>query len=273
MNCKKLLLPMFFVLLSAFVLPVRVAIAADTSVGDTITELCVRLVNNSQLYYAVSDDFRILFQGDSVSFVESTGRNTIYSNEIVSYTYRKRIAVVHVDSTVCENALPLTWNGTTFTGAGTQSATFTASTGADSTVVMTLAVIPTVYESYYDTVLASQLPHVYNGEIFNGPATTTFTFTSSAGCDSVLNYNLYVIDDVSVTDFQQEHFRFSFNGQQITIVCDDADALVSLYSVNGQLLKRERVLSGATASISLYGYASGFYVLQVNGKSYKIVKQ
>jgi hypothetical protein len=43
---------------------------------------------------------------------------------------------------VCENDLPVVWNGVTFTEAGTQLATLTAANGCDSVVTMTL----TVYE-------------------------------------------------------------------------------------------------------------------------------
>ena len=49
---------------------------------------------------------------------------------------------VEVDSTVCESALPITWNNVTFTQAGTLSDTLTTSHGADSIVVMTLNVLP-----------------------------------------------------------------------------------------------------------------------------------
>ena len=46
-----------------------------------------------------------------------------------------------LDSTVCETALPLTWNDSIFTAAGTKTTTILATTGADSTVVMTLHVV------------------------------------------------------------------------------------------------------------------------------------
>lgn len=44
--------------------------------------------------------------------------------------------------TVCDYMLPYTWNGVTFSSAGTQSNSFTSILGCDSTVNMTLNVIP-----------------------------------------------------------------------------------------------------------------------------------
>ena len=45
-----------------------------------------------------------------------------------------------VDSSVCAYALPLVWNGKTFTAAGVQTATLVSASGSDSVVTMTLHV-------------------------------------------------------------------------------------------------------------------------------------
>jgi hypothetical protein len=47
---------------------------------------------------------------------------------------------------ICANELPYTWNGVTFTAAGTETATLTNAAGCDSIVTMTLAVnsLPTI---------------------------------------------------------------------------------------------------------------------------------
>lgn len=47
----------------------------------------------------------------------------------------------NLTETVCDYMLPYSWNGVTFSSAGTQSATFTSTLGCDSTVNMTLNVI------------------------------------------------------------------------------------------------------------------------------------
>ena len=47
------------------------------------------------------------------------------------------------DSAVCPNVLPMVWNGVTFTTAGTQPALLTAANGVDSTVTMTVSLLPT----------------------------------------------------------------------------------------------------------------------------------
>ena len=62
---------------------------------------------------------------------------------------------VACDSAICESELPIVWNGNIFTETSTKTAVFTASTGADSIVVMTLTVnpIPTVSVTAFDTIL------------------------------------------------------------------------------------------------------------------------
>lgn len=46
------------------------------------------------------------------------------------------------DSTICESQLPFVWNGVTFLGADTQTVVLTAPSGVDSTLTMTVHVVP-----------------------------------------------------------------------------------------------------------------------------------
>ena len=59
--------------------------------------------------------------------------------------------------TVCDYMLPYTWNGVTFSSAGTQSATFISSLGCDSTVNMTLTVVGGPYTQIPDAVFEQEL--------------------------------------------------------------------------------------------------------------------
>ena len=84
---------------------------------------------------------------------------------------------VPVDSTVCESELPLVWNNVIFDYTSSEplqgvlslvdSATILASTGVDSTIVMTVTVNPTIYGTVDITVLEEAFPFNYNGEEFN----------------------------------------------------------------------------------------------------------
>ena len=103
-------------------------------------------------------------------------------------------------ATVCADALPHTWNGVTFTEAGTQSATLQTVHGCDSTVAMTLLVKTSYSVTDTQTVCASELPHTWNGVTFNGAGTQSATLQSVYGCDSVVTMTLMVKPIYSVTD-------------------------------------------------------------------------
>ena len=81
-----------------------------------------------------------------------------------------------VDSSVCQNLLPLVWNGITFSHSDTLSVTIVdaASNGADSIVTMQLHVKPT-YQSF-DTIAIcdNQFPYIWNDTILNPTGTAQF---------------------------------------------------------------------------------------------------
>jgi hypothetical protein len=63
----------------------------------------------------------------------------------------------NITELVCANMLPYTWNGLVFNSEGTQSATLTSIYGCDSTVNMTLSVIPGPYTSIPDPAFEQAL--------------------------------------------------------------------------------------------------------------------
>ena len=105
------------------------------------------------------------------------------------------------DSTICDDALPLVWNGVTFTEAGVQTAILSAATGADSVVVMTLTVIPTTYGTFDTAVVENALPWQLHNMVCDSAGVYTDTLVNAAGCDSVLTLNLTVWPNVTATDY------------------------------------------------------------------------
>ena len=89
---------------------------------------------------------------------------------------------VPADSSVCETALPLVWNGISFNGPDTQSATLTAQNGVDSTVVMTVTVLPTTYDTLSVTVIDNYLPYELNGFTYDTAGIYTQHQTNVAHC-------------------------------------------------------------------------------------------
>ncbi|MBP5548053.1 MAG: gliding motility-associated C-terminal domain-containing protein [Bacteroidales bacterium] len=133
---------------------------------------------------------------DSHSDTVWTITNANGCDSIISYS----LLVWHnvealADSTICENALPLTWNGATFADEGTQEAILASagSHGEDSTVTMTLHVLRNSSLTHGDTVVENELPVTIGGITFGGSQTDTmWIIPNAAGCDSVIYYSLYV---------------------------------------------------------------------------------
>ena len=124
----------------------------------------------------------------TVTFTAVNGCDSVVTLTLtVSETYE-----VTDELAVCPAALPYSWNGIEFTGAGTQSVTLTDGNGCDSVVTMTL----TVNEGYEVTdemaVCAGDLPYTWNGVTFTGAGTQSVTLTAAHQCDSVVTMTLTV---------------------------------------------------------------------------------
>ena len=104
--------------------------------------------------------------------------------------------MVYVDTIICDNDFPFTWNGVVFTTACTQSVVYTATNGVDSVVTMTVNYNPTTYGFLDTTVLQNDLPFVYYGESYSIPGIYTQTIENAAGCDSIVTLNLEEIYNV-----------------------------------------------------------------------------
>ena len=151
---------------------------------------------------------------------------------------------VEEDSTVCETELPLTWNGVTFgmqvvdgeTHLAVDSAVLPASTGVDSTVVMTLYVIPTTYASVDTIVLENNLPLHYNDSLYRESGVYTQYLVNNAGCDSVLTLNMTVLYNVTVevdSVICDGELPFTWNG--VVFTAEDIDS-VSFSATDSVLL-------------------------------------
>jgi gliding motility-associated-like protein len=104
-----------------------------------------------------------------------------------------------LDSAVCETAFPFTWNDSVFTAAGTKTTTILAHTGADSTIAMTVTMLPTTYGTFDTVIVENALPLQYNGISYVEAGTYTQYFTNALGCDSVLTIHLTVYQNVTTT--------------------------------------------------------------------------
>jgi uncharacterized protein (TIGR02145 family) len=107
-------------------------------------------------------------------------------------------SVITLDSSVCDNDLPVTWYDSTFTGAGTKTTTQIIG-GHYYTIEMTLHVNPTYSIAETKDVCVSALPYLWNDSVFTAAGTKTTTLHTMNGCDSVVTMTLTVSDYEYVT--------------------------------------------------------------------------
>jgi gliding motility-associated-like protein len=118
--------------------------------------------------------------------------------------------------TVCNSALPYSWNGQTYNSAGTYTVTLVGSTGCDSIATLNLAVNNFSTSTTNITVCNSALPYSWNGQTYNSAGTYSITLTGSTGCDSIATLNLSVNSfSTSTTNIAvcNSALPYSWNGQ------------------------------------------------------------
>ena len=124
-----------------------------------------------------------------------------------------------VDLSICENELPYTWNGYTFSSSGTQSTTLTSTLGCDSIVTLNLSVNGIDTNTVNLSVCENELPYTWNGLLFNSPGTQSTTVSSTLGCDSTVTLNLSVngIDTNTVNlSICENELPYTWNGLTFT---------------------------------------------------------
>ena len=127
-----------------------------------------------------------------------------------------------VDSTICDNFLPLQWNARTFSNYVfgiwnyELNDTLSAWTGADSILTMRLHVKPTYDLHFYDTICSNEQV-IFNGTTYTTPGVYAHPLTSSLQCDSLETLHLTVfgtsaanISDTIVENTLRQ--TYTFNG-------------------------------------------------------------
>lgn len=104
-----------------------------------------------------------------------------------------------LDSTVCENDFPFTWNGITFDDEGSASTVVTYNGGCDSIVTMT------VHKAYNavgeDTTALSCGEFTWHGQTYAASGDYTRAIATEAGCDSVVTLHLTILPAYDTHDY------------------------------------------------------------------------
>ena len=144
-----------------------------------------------------------------------TGSNGCDSTAILNLTVLPLLNAA-VEATICANQT-YDFNGQTLSDAGNYTAVVTGSNGCDSTVVLTLNVLPTLASSLSASICANQT-YDFNGQVLSQAGTYTALLLGTNGCDSVVTLGLEVLPlaqtafAVSVCNGQS----FEYNNEVLT---------------------------------------------------------
>ena len=134
---------------------------------------------------------------------------------------------------VCPSELPYTWNGVTFSTAGTQTVTLQTVNGCDSVVTMLLTVNQTHVTSESRTICESELPYEWNGITFNAAGVNTATLQDANGCDSTVIMTLVVNSTYAISETMsicESELPYTWNGVVFNIA---GSQTLNLQTVNG----------------------------------------
>ncbi len=121
--------------------------------------------------------------------VIATNSNGCSDSNTVAVTV-KPVSTSTNSLSICPGSLPYTWNGLSFTGAGSQTAHLINSVGCDSAATLVLTVKATSSSVSSVSICPSSLPYSWNGLVFNTAGTQTAHFLNSIGCDSAATLTL-----------------------------------------------------------------------------------
>src|SRR5205085_608822 len=132
--------------------------------------------------------------------------------------------------TICSNQLPYSWNGHTYTVAGTYKDTLRSVAGCDSITTLVLAVNAVLTSTTNITICSNQLPYSWNGHNYTTAGTYKDTLRSAAGCDSIITLILTVNAVLTSTTnivVSSTQLPYSWNGHIYTTPGTYSDTLHS----------------------------------------------
>ena len=170
--------------------------------------------------------------------------------------------------TICDDELPYTWQGITFTESDVQMLTIQTPQGTDSIVMLHLTVYPTQTGDDYLTVYENELPYTWQGVTFNEEGTQTVTLQTVHGCDSIVTLHLTVTptptgDTVYITyNGGSVSVINPFSGNGVTVSNSGADV-----TVNSTLANVPYVVSGSSSNGSLTLYSTNSFFMALSNLS------
>ena len=127
----------------------------------------------------------------------------------------------YLDTTLCENNMPLQWYGITITDTAAHSVVIPSSDGLDKVLILHVHLLRNTSSIVQDTVMENDLPLIFNGVAFNDDVTDSMVvIPNSIGCDSVIHFSLYVCRNKTVTIDSvvcESNLPLSWNNQNLYV--------------------------------------------------------
>jgi len=170
---------------------------------------------------------------------------------------------------ICSSEFPYSWNGQSFTAAGTYTHTLTNAVGCDSVATLILKEkLPTASTTNV-SICSSAFPFVWNGQSLAAAGTYTHTLINAAGCDSVATLILKVkLPTASTTNVSicSAEFPYSWNGQSLAAAGTFTHTLINAAGCDSvaTLILKEKLLTASTTNVSI---CSSAFPYSWNGKS------
>ncbi|MCB9265185.1 MAG: gliding motility-associated C-terminal domain-containing protein [Lewinellaceae bacterium] len=103
-----------------------------------------------------------------------------------------------IDTAVCQGQ-SITYNGMALQAGQSETFTFTAENGCDSTVLVNVNALDTVVTALEVETCFGE-PYIYEGMELPGGSTTPFSYTGSNGCDSTLLLTVTELEDIQTNE-------------------------------------------------------------------------
>ncbi|MBQ7280778.1 MAG: gliding motility-associated C-terminal domain-containing protein [Bacteroidales bacterium] len=180
---------------------VRLNAATPDGCDDWSEEFYITVGRNTSSSYSdtivenlLPYDFAAYSFTDAVEDTTLVRINHTGCDSLIRYSlYVHRNVSVLCDTVVCENTLPLLWNGVSFDTDSIASVLLYDRWGADSLVTMQVRSMPSSLDTVRDTVVQNDLPYLFGGHIYSDRQNDTLLWRSNIyGCDSLTLFSLYV---------------------------------------------------------------------------------
>ena len=197
------------------------------AVNPVYNEAKTVTICDSELPYSFGDQSLTLAGTYTETFTSIAGCDSIVALTLnINPVYNETKTV-----TICESELPYSFGDQSLTLAGTYTETFMSIAGCDSIVALTLNVNPVYNETKTATVCDSELPYSFGDQSLSLAGTYTETFTSIAGCDSIvaltLNVNPVFNESKTVTICDSE-LPYSFGDHSLTLAGTYTETFTSI---------------------------------------------